>query len=213
MCGDLTSAFDFVNPNGETFPKLPDVSGSAATIAAITRNFLRRLRPKSPEKLFQEPGLRRSRALPYELHVRARVEPAEPKLVLTFRNSGDAGAVFHVYDKLHLDRIPRRYTVEPAKILEDDWLPHPDHGHYDLWVYGPNGFVREFRGSLKANMRARFRRLISNTTRANRSVRLVITNDGHAESGALHSRQCLFHIRARGRSVFRAVAGLFVSGP
>ena len=103
-----------MNPNGETFPKLPDVSGSAAAIAAIAK-LPAPAPPEAPEKLFQETGLRRSRALPYELHVWARMEPAESKLTLIFRNSGEAGAVFHVYDKLHLDRIPRRYTVEPSK--------------------------------------------------------------------------------------------------
>jgi phospholipase C len=178
VCGDLTSAFDFVNPNGETFPKLPDVRGAAATIAAITK-LPAPAPPKAPEKLFQETGLRRSRALPYELHVRARIEPA--KLVLIFHNSGDAGAVFHVYDKLHLDRIPRRYTVEPAKSLEDDWLPHADHGRYDLWVYGPNGFVREFRGSHERKAHA-MPEVDLEYDRANRSIRLVITNGGQGEA-------------------------------
>jgi phospholipase C len=180
VCGNLTSAFDFVNPNGEAFPKLPDVGGAAATIAAITR-LPPPAPPQAPEKLFQETGLRRSRALPYELHVRARLEPAESKLTLTFRNTGDAGAVFHVYDKLHLDQIPRRYTVETAKTLEDDWLPHADHGRYDLWVYGPNGFVREFRGSLKDKPHA-MPEVDLEYDRANRSIRLVMTNDGQGEA-------------------------------
>ena len=34
-------------------------------------------------------------------------------------------SVFHVYDKLHLDRIPRRYTVEPGKQLEGRLMPPP----------------------------------------------------------------------------------------
>ena len=43
---------------------------------------------------------------------------------LVFANTADfpkmsvPASVFHVYDKLHLDRIPRRYTVEPGKQLE-----------------------------------------------------------------------------------------------
>jgi phospholipase C len=62
-------------------------------------------------------------------------------------NSGRQGAVFHVYDKLHLDRIPRRYTVEAGKTLTDTWNTGlSDSGKYELWVYGPNGYVRSFKG-------------------------------------------------------------------
>jgi hypothetical protein len=35
--------------------------------------------------------------------------------------NGRAGAVFHVYDRKHLDKIPRRYTVEAGKTLSDTW--------------------------------------------------------------------------------------------
>jgi phospholipase C len=94
--------------------------------------------------------VRRSRALPYELHVHARSAPKSQTLILEFHNTGAAGAVFHVYDKLHLDRIPRRYTVEAGKTLSDTWHLHSDRARYDLWVYGHNGFVREFRGASNA---------------------------------------------------------------
>ena len=88
--------------------------------------------------------MRRSRALPYELHVDDQFASAK-SVTLTFKNSGAKGVVFHVYDKLHLDRIPRRYTVESKEEIQDTWDLSED-GAYDLWVYGPNGFVREFSG-------------------------------------------------------------------
>ncbi|MDN8156645.1 DUF756 domain-containing protein, partial [Acinetobacter baumannii] len=56
-------------------------------------------------------------------------------------------AVFHVYDKLNLDRIPKRYIVEPNKTLDDEWDALNDNlGRYDLWVLGPNGYHRHFKG-------------------------------------------------------------------
>ena len=59
--------------------------------------------------------------------------------------------MFHVYDKLHLDRLPQRYMVEPGKTLEDNWSAMADDsGFYDLWVLGPNGFHRHFKGDLSA---------------------------------------------------------------
>jgi phospholipase C len=70
---------------------------------------------------------------------------------LLFANTGRQGAVFHVYDKLHLDRLPKRYAVEPGKTLDDVWAPgSTDLGKYDLWVLGPNGYHREFKGDLTA---------------------------------------------------------------
>lgn len=88
--------------------------------------------PQTPEKLFHERGVRHSRALPYSLQVHARTQPHTRILTLTFRNTGRVGAVLHVYDRLHLDRIPRRYTVEADKTIPDDWLLQADEGRYDL---------------------------------------------------------------------------------
>ena len=56
----------------------------------------------------QATGTRPSRALPYELHVSAREDATNRALRLIFSNTGTAAAVFHVYDRLHLDRVPRR---------------------------------------------------------------------------------------------------------
>jgi phospholipase C len=145
VCGDLTSAFDFVTPNEDPFPVLPATPESTALIATIVGR-PPPSPPKLPAPLFQEPGMRRSRALPYDLHVDARVTRDACGVLLAFINAGNAGAVFHVYDRLALHRIPRRYTVEAGKSLSDEWPIRGSDGCYDLWAYGPNGFVREFRG-------------------------------------------------------------------
>jgi phospholipase C len=85
--------------------------------------------------------------LPYELHTSARVNSDALSLSPIFRNSGSAGAVFHVYDLQRLDRIPRRYTVEASKQISADWGLQIDAGIYDLAVYGPNGFFRSVKGT------------------------------------------------------------------
>src|SRR6202008_542977 len=46
-------------------------------------------------------------------------------------------------------RLPRRYMVEQGERLEDDWNAMTSNaGLYDLWVLGPNGFHRHFKGDL-----------------------------------------------------------------
>jgi len=144
VCGDLLSSFDFVSPNDPAVPSLPDTHGSFTLVEqAIKRP--KPVPPAVPAQLFQERGSRLSRALPYVLHADAVV--SADGVVLDFRNDGAAGAVFHVYDKRHLDRIPRRYTVEAGHDLKDHWRADSD-GRYDLWVIGPGGFMRSFAGDL-----------------------------------------------------------------
>ena len=144
ICGDLLSSFDFVSPNDPVVPSFPDTHGSFAAVEQAVKR-PKPVAPASPERLFQEPGSRVSRALPYVLHIDATV--LDGGIALDFRNEGDAGAVFHVYDKRHLGGIPRRYTVEAGHVLRDHWRADPD-GQYDLWVVGPGGFMRGFAGGV-----------------------------------------------------------------
>ncbi|WAC14018.1 phosphocholine-specific phospholipase C [Dyadobacter pollutisoli] len=148
VSSDLTSAFDFVNPNDPVFPKLPDTA-NYADLEASSKLLPKAAAPESPAPLFYEKGTRFSRALPYRLHTHAEQTQNTNEIRLKFENIGTAGAVFHVYDLKHLDRIPRRYTVEAGKQLADEWDLSKDNGDYDLEVYGPNGYFRKFSGNRK----------------------------------------------------------------
>jgi phospholipase C len=143
VCGDLTSAFDFTRAGSAARPRLPDTSGYTV-IDAQQRAMPLYTVPTQHQPLSQEHGTRFSRKLPYELHTHAAVK-AGISVELAFLNTGTQGAVFHVYDKMHLDRIPRRYTVESGKALTDIWNISTDRGKYDLCVYGPGGFFRAFK--------------------------------------------------------------------
>jgi phospholipase C len=139
VCGDLTTAFDFKEPNAP-FPALPPTQALAARAARLPG----RTTPDTPTDLpvpMQPAGARPSRALPYMLNVSEGRFRGEA-IVLVFQNDGSAAAVFHVYDRLRLDRPPRRYTVGAGGSLNSAW----EAGRYDLWVLGPNGFHRHFVG-------------------------------------------------------------------
>lgn len=144
VCSDLTSAFDFVNPNDPVFPDLPETADYAA-LEAASKLLPQAAAPATPSPLFQEKGTRFSRALPYRLNTKALTVRNE--IVLTFENQGEAGAVFHVYDHNHLQKIPRRYTVESGKSLTDEWDLTKDVGNYNLEVHGPNGYFCHFSGN------------------------------------------------------------------
>ena len=116
VCGDLTSAFNFANPNNEPFPELPDTSQADAIVASQ----IKLPKPKPPAVAAmpkQEMGIRPARALPYELGVHARYRSGGDALSLTFANTGKAGAVFQVFDLLDSENPPKRYTVGARKRL------------------------------------------------------------------------------------------------
>lgn len=145
VSSDLTSAFDFERPNDPVFPKMPETANYAALDEA-SKKLPRATPPQSPSRLYQEKGSRYSRALPYRLDTTLKPLKADKKVQLLFKNNGSAGVVFHVYDLQNLAQIPRRYTVEAGKFLQDEWNVKSDI--YDLEVFGPNGYFHKFSGNL-----------------------------------------------------------------
>src|SRR6202051_4772213 len=86
VSGDLTSAFNFRTPNDATVP-LP------STVSYIPPDNLRHqdYKPVPPAVQalpVQESGVRPSRALPYELHVRARTDLESGAVHIFFGNTG-----------------------------------------------------------------------------------------------------------------------------
>jgi phospholipase C len=146
--GDLTSAFNFATPNDATPTLSVRLTKVGADKLRAAQEDMKTITPPSQQTMpVQEPGSCLSRALPYELHTSARVDSRSRTTKLIFANSGTAAAVFHVYDKLHLNEVPRRYMVEGGKQLEDVWMTSSSDGAYDLWVLGPNGYHRAFAGN------------------------------------------------------------------
>jgi phospholipase C len=154
VAGDLTSTFNFRDPDDSQFyDELPDTIELAERARALPGRSTPPT-PALPELPVQAWGIRPARALPYELHAHAKERAKASSVALSFANTGRAGAVFHVYDRNHLDRIPRRYTVGAGHEIGGEWDTSADAGSYDLWVLGPNGFHRHFTGQLAVQQRS-----------------------------------------------------------
>ncbi|EPF71387.1 phosphocholine-specific phospholipase C [Acinetobacter rudis] len=151
VCGDLTSALNFKNPNDDV---LPELNGKITRAEADETRRAQQALSQTPVPAdnaypIQQRGIKQSRALPYELHTSARCLTQDGVVKLLFSNTGTQGAVFHVYNKLDLAAIPRRYVVEAGKTIDDVWPVAQEYqGQYDLWVMGPNGYHRHFKGDL-----------------------------------------------------------------
>ncbi len=150
ISSDLTSAFDFENPNDPKFPSMPDTS-NFELMDEKSKLLPKTTAPKKPSKLFQEKGTRFSRALTYRLHCTMKYLKNEKQVQLLFENKGRKGAVYQVYNLNRLDMIPRRYTIEAGKSLTDEWKVDEDNGAYNLEVYGPNGYFHKFSGNINKN--------------------------------------------------------------
>src|SRR5580698_9762467 len=144
VCGDLTSAFNFANPNHASV-RLPDTSSFLPPADELAGGNTTTFNPTLSSVIVglpgQEKGIRPARALPYEMDVRASVNAST--VVLTFFNTGRGAVVFQVRSVNPADLV-RTYTVEPGKHLTDSWSVAST---YNLSVFGPNGFVRYFNGS------------------------------------------------------------------
>jgi len=152
VAGDLTSCFNFADPEDSAFfANLPNTVALANRARALPSTTT----PAAPTSVtlpVQKSGVRPARALPYDLQATARIVPSTvlngTKVDVVFENLGRAAAVFHVYDRLNLAAIPRRYTVEAGKQLTGTWAPLAS-GAYDLWILGPNGFHRHIAGNAR----------------------------------------------------------------
>lgn len=144
VAGDLTSAFDFRSPNRTIAPLSSTTSFKPAD--ALRHPDYVPLPPVVQALPAQERGIRRARALPYRLSVDGHADLRAGLFRLGFGNNGSVATVYQVRSASPLD-MPRSYTVEPKARLEDSWLA-TTAGAYDLSVYGPNGFLRAFRGAV-----------------------------------------------------------------
>ncbi len=170
VTGDLTSMFDFKTPNRGPVP-LPDASAGPKRAAAATKTLPF---PKAPDTAAQvarqEPGQRPARPLPYAFDVSGH--PTAEGFTLVIDNTGQAGATFEL--RRPRGGEPRFYSVEAGKRLEDAFALDGDA--YDLSLFGPNGFLRRFKGqttSAKPGAKAQFDA---------KAGRLVVTLENHGPS-------------------------------
>jgi phospholipase C len=146
VCGDLSSAFDFGTevtrpaglPDTATYQppdhdRHPDYVPTPPAVGSIPG---------------QERGSRRTRPLPYAPSVDGATV-AGGKFRLTFESGAGAAGQFLITSANRTDG-PWTYTTGTGRTLSDTWNTAYSSGAYDLTVFGPNGFLRTFKGPGKA---------------------------------------------------------------
>ncbi|WP_310717983.1 phosphocholine-specific phospholipase C [Streptomyces lydicus] len=146
ICGDLTSAFDFGLENTKPVA-LPDTDGYQPPDKDRHDSYVPKP-PANPVLPKQERGSRPSRPLPYAPLVDGAGTASTGRFTLTFSAGAKAGACFTVTSGNRTDG-PWTYTTGAGKKLSDTWNTAYSKGVYDLTVFGPNGFLRTFKGDGK----------------------------------------------------------------
>ena len=182
ICGDMTSVFrpykgeqislpkfiqknQFVEKiNNARYRQLPSVPNSLTQTEIV--HF--KLHPFDSTIIpHQEPGIRNSCALPYQLMVDGNLSKNKKNFDISFVAGNEifgirsAGAPFGIYapgkyasgkheagKPLFENMRIWNYAVKAGDKLNGHWpLEDFENGLYHLRVYGPNGFFREFNGS------------------------------------------------------------------
>lgn len=149
ICGDLSSAF---RPFDEKQARVPFPS-KASFLEGVHKAQFKQL-PSGYGKSStarQEPGVRPSTALPYQLYAEGSVSADRARFEIGLE-ARSAGAPFHVYTsrsfRKQANRRTRAYAVAAGGQLADYWAMEGfENGAYDLHVCGPNGFYRGFAGN------------------------------------------------------------------
>ena len=143
VTGDLTSAFDFASPNRAWNATLPATTSTEEQVRRACK-LGKPVVPTGQAMPIQEPGQRPARALPYVLRANATRTPHA--LDLDFENEGTTGATFMLYVGDH-ESGPRHYTIARQAHHRE---PVPLDGQaYDATLFGPNGFLRQFAGTVE----------------------------------------------------------------
>ncbi|MRG45397.1 phospholipase C, phosphocholine-specific [Chitinophaga sp. SYP-B3965] len=156
VCGDLTSVFRTYNGEKiETPAALNKENFIESVHKAKFKDVPANYKLLSPQEIAgplaavmpaQEPGIRPSCAIPYQLYADAKLSADRKKVVLRFKADNTlfgkqaAGAPFTVYGE---NMAIRNYAVKAGDSITDEW----DATSYALKVHGPNGFYREMKGS------------------------------------------------------------------
>ncbi|MGW5402303.1 phosphocholine-specific phospholipase C [Streptomyces sp. NPDC003952] len=182
VCGDLTSAFDFTRADSA-----PAALPSTAAYVPPDKNRHASYNPAPPATGTlpkQEAGAKPTRALGYAPYVDGKATVSTGKFTLTFSSGPALGAHFHSNSGNRTDG-PWPYTVEAGKTLSDTWSTSSSTGNQiNLTVWGPNGFLRTWKGPAKKagpevtarHDKATGNLLLSLTNEGTAAVNLTVTN-------------------------------------
>lgn len=150
VCGDLTSAFNF-SATTVSVPAMPNTASLASQANTQCSTLPAPSAPATQTMPVQEVGTKPARSLPYQPNATSRIDKAAGKFWITMTNTGTEAFHYAIFANNFRTDGPWHYDVTAGSSVQDYFnVQAYGGGSYDLSVYGANGFLRRFIGSLNA---------------------------------------------------------------
>lgn len=134
----------------------------------------------------QEKGMRRSCALPYELHADGHLNENNDAITVKMKAGNKAGVPFNVYARRQFQREGKTvdpmpawaFAVKAGDEIEYSWpIKAFGNARYHLDLHGPNGFYRSITGSKNGpNMQVEI------VYKSNGNMEILLTNKSKSDS-------------------------------
>jgi phospholipase C len=176
VTGDLTTAFDFRHPDF-SIPKVPTLDQTWA-LTQLTGGSTAPPAEGAQKMPTQEPGTRRHRPTNYQLHADVTVNRTTSQVTTALTNAGQVDASLSIYPDAYLPFTATPVTVPPHSPRSHVWDATLTGGKYAFSVYGPDGFLTSFAGTVvPAGQHTGPVPVVSTALRPT-AVELILANDG-----------------------------------
>jgi phospholipase C len=177
VTGDLTNAFDFRHPDFSIPANIPTLDQTWA-LTQLTGGSTTPPAEGDQAMPSQEPGARPHRPTLYRLHADVHVDRKTSQVTATLRDAGELGVSFSVYPDAYLAATATPVTVLPHAPGSYVWDATKTSGQYAFSVYGPDGFVTSFAGTVVPAGQNTGPVPVVRAAARSREVELTLSNDG-----------------------------------
>jgi phospholipase C len=147
VTGDLTSAFDFRNPDFSVPANIPTLE-QTWRLTQLTGGSTAPPAEGDQKMPAQEPGTRPHRPSDHQPFADVTVDRSTSQVTAALTNTGKVGVSFTVYPDAYLPATATPVTVLQSAPGSYAWDATVTAGKYAFSVYGPDGFVTSFAGQV-----------------------------------------------------------------
>jgi phospholipase C len=147
VTGDLTAAFDFQNPDFTIPANVPTVAQTWA-LTQLTGGSTTPPAEGKQAMPVQESGTRPHRPSNLQPFADVAINRSTSQVTATLTNTGTVGVSFAVYPDALLAATPTPITVSASSSGSYVWNATTTGGKYAFSVYGPDGFLTSFAGTV-----------------------------------------------------------------
>jgi len=147
VVGNLTAAFDFENPNFTIPTNIPTLAQTWA-LTQLTGGSTTPPAEGDQSMPVQESGTRPHRPSNLQPFADVTVNRSTSQVSATLSNTGSVGVSFAVYPDAYLAAAPTPVTVAASSTGSYVWNAAGTSGKYSFSVYGPDGFLTTFAGTV-----------------------------------------------------------------